>query len=54
MTFEAVDWNAVGKNSGDDLKKSVFSLLRLASVAINSADPEDPVFSRSFRGLQIS
>lgn len=42
MTFEAVDWNAIGRNSGDDLKRSVFRLLRSASVAINGPDPEDP------------
>lgn len=42
MTFEAVDWSAIGRNSGDDLKKSVFRLLRSASVAINGPNPEDP------------
>ncbi|MBY5801153.1 DEAD/DEAH box helicase [Rhizobium leguminosarum] len=42
MTFEAVNWVEVGRNSGDDLKRSVFRLLRNASAAINGDDPHDP------------
>ncbi|RFB92946.1 hypothetical protein B5K11_17095 [Rhizobium leguminosarum bv. trifolii] len=42
MTFEAVDWVEVGQISGDDLKRSVFQLLRNASAAINGEDRENP------------
>ncbi|MHC2574709.1 DEAD/DEAH box helicase [Rhizobium leguminosarum] len=42
MTFGTVDWVAIGRNSGDDLKRSVFRLLRTASTAINGNDREDP------------
>ncbi len=42
MTFEAVDWVEVGRNSGDDLKRSVFRLLRSASTAINGEHGENP------------